>query len=201
MVDSQIDSSTGFQGGAIYNDGSFATITDSAILSNTATWGGAIANYTNSNATLNNVSMVANTATSDGGGIYNYDDSTITIVDSNLAANAATGTGGAIINDGQVGVSTAILTGTTVLTNSAGTGGGGIYNFNGGILALASSMLVSNTSNIGGGIFNSINSLPCADYNSDGIPDFLDPNNPTNLVPNEQPQQPRKSIFLPRVEP
>ena len=117
------------------------------------------------------------TSSNGAGGIYNKESSTLTLNNSTLSNNNAN-SGGAIRNDG-----TLILNNSTLSDNNAGNGGGGIWHVKGrveitnstisnnnggegvgggiligtgsGPLMVKNSTLSSNTSALGGGIFNS----------------------------------------------
>ena len=157
-------------GGAIKNTGTM-NITDSSFNSNTATYGGAVNNFSASGVlTASNLSFSNNTSTNLGGAICNGSSSTLNISNSSFDANSGGSTGGgAIYNEGNSTITNNSFTnnsatsggavynrGTissyseTYTTNSASTGGA-IYNDAGGILTLTDSSFTNNTASVKGG--------------------------------------------------
>ena len=137
-------------GGGIYNNGGTATLTNSAVSSNTGTSGGGgiYSSFAFGTTILTNSTVSDNTANGiGGGGIYSSGTTTLTnsIVSGNIVNS---GNGGGVYNDGS---GTLTLTGSTVSGNMAYLGGG-IVNF--GRLALTDSIVSSNMADSGGGINN-----------------------------------------------
>jgi predicted outer membrane repeat protein len=124
-------------GGGIKNAGTM-TITNSSIVSNSATqgdgWAGGIQNL--GPLSLINCTVANNSAGKYGGGIDNF--WTMTLVNCTVANNSAE-QGGGIYNGNTVS-----LTNTTISGNSA-TGGGGIFNQNGEKVTLANTIVAGNT--------------------------------------------------------
>ena len=67
--------------------------------------------------------LSGNSASSNGGGIYNSNDGTAIVTGTTIMGNTA-GTGGGISNRSG----TAMITGTTIMGNTAGNHGGGIFS-------------------------------------------------------------------------
>ena len=163
-------------GGAIFNDGTL-TVTNSTLIGNTASWGGAINNnfgtLTVTNSTLNN--NAASYAAAYGGAIYNLSGNltvtnstlnnntancggamyswygTLTVTNSTLIGNTASW-GGAINNN----FGTLTVTNSTLNNNAASYAaayGGAIYNQY-GTLTVSNSTLTGNTANCGGTIYS-----------------------------------------------
>ena len=138
-------------GGAICNEGGILTIKGSGTFTgNTAIYdGGAIFNYKNGIASINNSIFTGNYVTSDtgsAGAIYHYGTNTLTISDCTFKYNYAAH-GGAIHNYNNL-----IISGSTFISNNA-TNGGAIEN--GGNLNITGSTFTGNTATNGGAILNS----------------------------------------------
>lgn len=123
IEDSTVEKNTATTlGGALYvADNSNVTLTNVALLNNSAANGGALLLFNNGHATLSNVKLCGNSATNGGGAVYIWDST------SSLVANAGTEftdnrakNGGAIYNGGTL----TLADGTTVAGNSADIGGG-----------------------------------------------------------------------------
>lgn len=123
IEDSTVEKNTATTlGGALYvADNSNVTLTNVALLNNSAANGGALLLFNNGHATLSNVKLCGNSATNGGGAVYIWDNT------SSLVANAGTEftdnrakNGGAIYNGGTL----TLADGTTVAGNSADIGGG-----------------------------------------------------------------------------
>ena len=139
LHDSQVDSNTAYEGGGVYFqgisgtvDGLTASITNSAIFGNSASLSAGFENRGGMAAfpvTIQNSRIYQNHASIYGGGIGNFGALTInnTTIDSNTATSSATPTT---------------------------TRGGGIYDYEGGILTINQSTLSRNTSASGGGLFS-----------------------------------------------
>ncbi len=145
-------------GGGIYNAGTL-TLTDAAIITNTATTsGGAIFNDGSGTLNLKNVAVSGNKAKS-GAGIYN--DGTATIDRSTLSGNtASTDNGGGIFNHGTLTVTTSVINNNTTSTGI----GGGLYNTMAtGKVTLTTTTVSGNNAKFGGGIGNDTSGTVTAD--------------------------------------
>ncbi len=91
-----------------------------------------------------------NNSAGDGGGLAGGSASSLTLADVTLSGNSATNGGGIYLKDSVAGAS---LTEVSLLNNTAGTSGGGIYAEASG-LALTGGTLSGNTAKDGGGICN-----------------------------------------------
>jgi MBG domain len=164
-----VDESVAAGGGAVYANpatGSYATITNSTFIGNSATtsfggasYGGGIFNggvLSVTSSTLSN-----NTAGDFGGGIYN--GGTLNIINGTLSNNSATFGGGVYNYYGTVSV-----TNSTLFDNTA-TFGGGVFNFGTTSLTVTSSTLFNNHAGLsGGGIFNDLGPLTVSDSTISG---------------------------------
>ena len=138
-------------GGGIYNQGPL-TIENSSIVDNSANLydGGGI--YTgNADATITNSTIVGNQTVQRGGGIYHY-NGTLTLTGSAVVGNGASRGGGIYNRD------VANLSYTDVSTNTASSDGGGIFSYGGGVSTINTSTIMYNEGRHGGGIFNGIGS-------------------------------------------
>lgn len=154
-------------GGGILNDiGSILIITDSQITGNTSNRaGGGIENNAGS-VTLTDVTLNNNTtftSPGNGGGLHITGAGTAMINDGTVNNNNAGAEGGGLWN----GTGTMTINGTTISGNTASgaaadQGGGGIYNLNGGTLAIINAQITNNTATgtlgSGGGILNDVGS-------------------------------------------
>ncbi|MCM1265220.1 MAG: hypothetical protein NC200_03390, partial [Candidatus Gastranaerophilales bacterium] len=141
-------------GGAIYNDGDSAVVTNSTFNTNSARNGGAI--YNNGNdLTLTSNKFTSNTSTVSGGAIFN--DGTAVSTKDSFTSNSAQMYGGAVYNDENADLN---ITSGTFNTNTAVVSGGAIYNK--GTLDIVSSTFgntnkkykYSNNAVSGGAIYN-----------------------------------------------
>ena len=116
----------GASGGGIYNQASGQlTITDSAILNNTASW------------------VVGLSLRGSGGGLANFGDGGVTLVNVTLSGNSAVLAGGGLVHNG-IGLLT--LQQVTVASNQTTDGyGGGIVNGSTGILSLINTIVGNNS--------------------------------------------------------
>jgi hypothetical protein len=139
-------------GGGVYvGGGSSLALKDSAVVSNTATWGaGGI--YNLSTLTINDSTVAHNVAgEGGGGGIYNAGGS-VTISNSTVVSNRAdnSGGGGGIYN----GEGTLTILNSAFVNNTADDEGGGIASW-GGTLTIRDSAVSENQAKVyGGGLFN-----------------------------------------------
>ncbi|HRX86399.1 MAG TPA: right-handed parallel beta-helix repeat-containing protein [Phycisphaerae bacterium] len=117
------------------------TLTYCVLRANAADYGGAMANWFNSSATLTGCRLMGNSGGVDGGGLYNYSDCAVALVNCLAAGNSTAESGGACASlfnsDLQV-------INTTVVGNVAGFDGGGLSFYQCAPL-LASSILWANT--------------------------------------------------------
>jgi len=135
----------------------------------------------------NGVTNVGDFFTQSGGAILVGSSAHLTLESTTLIDNHAIGSGGAIFNVGNLWVNN-----TQILSNTTDIGGGGIYNYNIGILTVTNSLIANNSAagsgTGGGGIYaggqslnvqNSTISGNIANYLGGGISIFL--SNPTVL--------------------
>jgi hypothetical protein len=100
----------------------------------------------NGTVVLDGCTFLDNVATISGGGVYAWGGD-LDVSDTIFLGNQSGFHGGGI--GGSVGVVT--VTGSTLTNNGAGNAGGGIYSF--GILMVADTTIIGNTSSQGGGIY------------------------------------------------
>ncbi len=146
---SAVATNTGQLGGGIYNTDSGSTLAlsnGSLLQDNRATnSGGGIYNNLGASVSLNSSKILSNGATNAGGGIYN--SNVVTITNGSLIALNGAATGGGVWNTGR-----ATVEGSSVLSNTA-TSGGGFYSVSSGQLTISASTVVSNSAaDRGGGI-------------------------------------------------
>jgi uncharacterized repeat protein (TIGR01451 family) len=150
ISNSTIDNNDARDGGGIYShqDEGF-TVINSQISNNDATedGGGIWINDSNIGGTLNEVTIIGNTAVVLGGGMFN-DSSTLSITATTFSGNDAD-EGGGVYN--KAGSETLSLTNSTLSGNSATTTGGGIMAKDGD-LSLTNVTLTNNSSILGSGI-------------------------------------------------
>lgn len=155
------------QGGAIRNQGTISTITDSVFDSNVAGNGGAINNGTLGSVVegIYKTTFINNTAIAAGG---NHQGGAITnaghigIIDETVfESNRAGKIGGAIANvtpqNNGSGLAEVNIANSTFTGNVAGESGGAIYNATGGAVALSGENTF--TGNMAGGVRNDIHNL------------------------------------------
>ncbi len=165
----------GNQGGGIYNATSSATLSNLSIVNNTG--GGGVYNSGTalSHLSISQCAIMTNTATS-GGGIFNEGVGAIAdIYNTRISGNTATAAGGGVFNNGIMTLNgstidhnqarsggglehfggTLHLTNDTLSSNTASDNGGGLYNLSNA--TLTNITLSSNTASgpdTGGNIFN-----------------------------------------------
>ena len=162
--------STGYTGGAIYNNGtdggtSSPQITNSTFRNNSASSAaGAIFNDGDSGTSSPQITGVTFTGNSanEGGAIYNDGDggaSSPQITNSTFRNNSASFAAGAIFNDGRLGgESSPQITGSTFTENTGGSFGGAVASLgNDGTISLqiTGSTFTGNIANTGGAIVSS----------------------------------------------
>jgi predicted outer membrane repeat protein len=145
-------------GGGIYDSGGTVILGRGVVVrGNVARNGGGIYGTADATLILRRGAVVRrNVATSSGGGIYGA-GATFLRTGAVVRDNEATNDGGGIVANGAnewPGV--LVLEGSArVSGNTAGKGGGGIYNYHGAVTLKDSSTVMGNAANSGGGIANS----------------------------------------------
>ncbi len=158
---------TGDNGGAILSNGANLTISNCAIVGNSASGAGGGLSIGGSNWTVTGTLVRGNTSGSNGGGLsafnaYNGVAASSEVIDSSsFIDNTSGGSGGAIAlsialipGDPPIGPAAINLTNVTIAANTASSPGGGVYA-NGGasnVLTIASSTIVDNSADTAGGI-------------------------------------------------
>jgi hypothetical protein len=138
----------GGSGGGICNSGTLI-LTTSTLTENFAhSHGGAIMNY--GDMTLTDSTLSGNTAY-EGGAINN--SVVLTVAASTLSNNSAHD-GGGIYNDGDLTMTASVLSG-----NNAYSQGGGIYNYNRGLMVVLDSTLSNNAASVSGGAIANVGQL------------------------------------------
>jgi hypothetical protein len=121
--DNLIQFNSALQGGGLYNDGQFAAISNTLIISNIAAAdGGGLFINTGGLISFTNSALIANVAAQDGGAIHN--SGVISLSNSTISGNSASGMGGGIANF-ELGN----LVNVTVSDNTSGNGAG-LFNNN-----------------------------------------------------------------------
>lgn len=138
----------GSTGGGISNAG-ILTLTDSVVLSNTASQGGGI--FNSGSMSVTSTPVMSNTAGTSGAGIHNA--GTMTVTNTMVISNTTTGASG--IGGGIYNTGTFTLTGVTVRGNTANDGGG-LYPAVGSMMLDSSSVISNTAESNGGGIRNSV---------------------------------------------
>ncbi len=161
------------QGGGIYlyGTGTELAIADSVLSSNVSErYGGAIYVYAGndtSQVSLSNTEIIDNEATDlQGGGAYIY-RATTRIENSLISGNTANGSGA----DGgglYLSYTPAVISNTTVYSNSASDDGGGIYGYYGSLTLVQSTVANNRTGDDGGGIYQYYGSLMLANSTVSG---------------------------------
>jgi len=166
LADSTItgNSANSGSGGGVYATGAAVTLTNSPVMSNTASSGGGV--YAAGPLTMTNSPISGNTAALNGGGVYAagallflnnsvagshgngpliaIGGGAVTIMDSPVMSNTANGAGGGLYVSSPLTV-----TASTVISNSAHTNGGGLVAT--GLTTLSQDAVVSNTAGADGG--------------------------------------------------
>ena len=154
-------------GGGIYSFQATLTLNDCAIIRNSASYGGGIANdaYNDEKGgpwailTISNSTLSGNSAGYDGGGVFNtsgrWTGATLTINNSTLSMNSAGYYGGGIDNNGYEIVGATATLNNSMLSGNSSAYGGGIYNSADaggyGSLEVNNSTLAGNSAIYGGG--------------------------------------------------
>ncbi|MBT3232282.1 MAG: choice-of-anchor D domain-containing protein [Calditrichaeota bacterium] len=137
----------GGRGGAIFNDlGSTIIMNRVTVSSNIARYGGGIFNYRDGILDINDSEVIHNITINDGngGGIYLDYRGVITLDHVLVANNRADSRGGGIYIDDQMTGPELNLTNLSLLRNSAGVEGGGLYLWNGSVTHIVNSILWDN---------------------------------------------------------
>jgi predicted outer membrane repeat protein len=134
LHDSQVDTNSAYEGAGVYFQGPTGTIFSLSI-------------------SIINTLIFSNSA-SLSAGIENHSGSAafpVLLQNNKIYQNNATGFGGGIGNYGNLTIAN-----TTLDANSATTKGGGIYDYEGGVININQSTLSRNTSTTGGGIYTEL---------------------------------------------
>jgi hypothetical protein len=122
IANSSLSDNSAANGGGLYNNSfnhtSMATITDSAILGNTALQGGGGIDNDNGATLTIAGSTISDNSASNGGGVHNF-AGTVLVASSTISDNAAGNGGGLANNNGAL-----TITDSTIAGNSANDGGG-----------------------------------------------------------------------------
>lgn len=139
-----IENGSAMSGGGIMNFASTLTLTDSAVVNNTAGSynGGGILSFDQATLILNRTTVSGNSSAGNGGGIASYQNASLTLINSTVSGNSATN-GGGLISDG----STLTIVNSTIAGNTATTSGGGIVNSNGMLLTKSTLFSANNGGN------------------------------------------------------
>ncbi|MCP4358275.1 MAG: DUF11 domain-containing protein, partial [Chloroflexi bacterium] len=134
------------------SSGSNVTISGLTIAKGSASNGAGLLIDSGATITLSNSSLLSNTATTDGGAIYNL--GTLNMVNSTIRGNSATDDGGAIRNSSTMSIISSTLNNNNA-GNAVNNNGGAIYNFSGGALTITGSTVSSNSAGyLGGSVYN-----------------------------------------------
>lgn len=139
-VEMRQNSAENGSGGAIYN-GRGLTVSNSTLISNRASDGGAIFGHGFEIASIERTTVSNNTATATGGGIVN--EGQLTIAQSTLDNNSAVFSGGGIHNDGLGNLTIMRSTLSNNAVSSDSSGGGGLFNR--GFVTMVNSTLSGNS--------------------------------------------------------
>jgi hypothetical protein len=183
LTDSTVSSNTANgEGGGLYTDGGAnanATLTGTTVSSNSATAdGGGMAVETPGTLTFSGDSFDSNTANSDGesdgegGGLYLDDAVDVNVVDSSFTNNDGYDGGGIGIEE----YNTFTINSSTISGNTASEGGGGIYDDQDSIPALA----VTNSTISGNRASGASGESPLLGDGGGFLDDFCSPVNMTN---------------------
>ena len=133
-------------GGGIFNDQGTLVVSGSSLSGNSCWYGGGISNNwlgLGSATVTITNSTLSGNSASFGGAIIN-EDGTLTLSNSTVSGNSAEYQGGAIYNGGFTGSSTVAIINSTLSGNSASSGGC-ILNYFGGTLTMTNSTLSGNS--------------------------------------------------------
>ena len=134
-------------GGGIYCSNSILSLENITIIGNSATNGGGFYFY-NTNMSLENITISGNSASESGGGIC-FVNSNMSLENITITSNSADYGGGGISLSG----SNPSLENVTITDNSASQNGGGIYCIHHSTPDLSNVSIINNTATNGGGIY------------------------------------------------
>ncbi len=137
-------STSGEQGGSLYNDG-MVTVINSTISSNSAGGDGG-GFFSTGTTTVTNSTISGNSTFDDGGGFFST--GTTTVTNSNINGNSAADLGGGFLND--LGTTTII---NSTISGNAADFGGGLLNDR-GTTTVTNSTISDNSASEGGGFYN-----------------------------------------------
>jgi hypothetical protein len=147
--DSSILNNSALQGGAIYLENSFYTVTNSQLNFNqTGSAGGAIAAVSNSMGAISATHILSNTVNGvngQGGAVFNSNGA-LTVTDSEFGYHRAFSQGGAVYNI----TGTVTIRNSRIMSNTFIGSGGGVYNLNGS-LNISRTTFTGNEANDEGG--------------------------------------------------
>ena len=138
-----------FDGGGLDNFGTL-TVSNSFFFSNSATYGGGLANELGGTLTVSNSFFYSNSALYGGGGGGIFNSGTATVTGSTFTSNYGGDGGGGIFNSGTATVTGNSFTGNSVSVDFAG---GGICGIDGGVI-VTNSTFTGNSASEGGGIYD-----------------------------------------------
>jgi hypothetical protein len=155
----RITSNTG--GGYALSQGA-TTISHSTIAGNSGSFGAGIGNFVGGHLTVSKSTIRDNTASGDGGGIYNHDDPAgrvrtgVLLVNSTVIGNSAE-SGGGIMSDANGGAFVTVDN-STIVSNTARVRGGGVagFAFEFGGAGLTNSIVARNAAPTGPDVFGEV---------------------------------------------
>jgi len=153
---SYILSSTGKIGGGIYNDIATLTLTNSQIISNTATAGNGGGIYNNTGEwSITNSTFARNKTSDSGGGLYDQvaTFSSYTIIGSIFQENRAVNNGGGLYFSTYGTAHTGLTLNNTAFKGNEATRGGGVYLQSGSFVMPNLVFSGNKASNSGGGLY------------------------------------------------
>lgn len=160
-------------GGAIYFNGTTATISNTQILSNTANDDGGGIYRNNGNVTLDRSTLANNTTGDDGGALY-MAGGTLTIANSTLSGNRTLNTGG---DGGALNINNnANIYNSTIFANNAAGVGGGIRRTSAGTVVFRNSIVAGNSGDNCNGAISTTGTANRADDATCGSSFTNDPN-------------------------
>jgi uncharacterized repeat protein (TIGR01451 family) len=145
----RIVSNSADYGGGVYVDDGSAVLVGAQVLSSSARHGGGV--YVDGGSvTLSGTRVLSNSASSNGGGVHVVlGTATLRVGGGEIGGNTASGDGGGVyVNEGS-----ATLSGTHMVSNSAGFGGGVYVYWSSATLDVSGGELVNNSANYGGGVY------------------------------------------------
>lgn len=146
---------TSIKGGAIYNDASTVSLTNSNVTNNTVYQGGAL--YSTSSGTVSvSDCTISNNVASNGGGGFFTSNNTVTLKDTTISGNESTaGHGGGLYISSASSTLTFNMSQTLISGNTAKLFGGGIYVAGSvSVVEITNSTVTVNSATSGAGINN-----------------------------------------------